>query len=147
MPVLSVDNAYTLLTLTGIGVAPYSARGLSQTLTPISQSSQLVRTINGELISIAAPQFRKYRSSISCNDQQAPTLAGIWPGMTVTVECVCELGTGSGTPDRPAVSGSTYTDGGISYYRPVLEMRVVGFSQTKDEYGHQTSWQLDLEEI
>lgn len=147
MAVTSVENAYTLLTLSGVGVAPYSARGLSQSLEPISQASQLVRTINGALIDISAPQFRKYRSSISCSDHQAPALSGIWPGMEVTVECVCELGIGDGSAERPAVTGSTYTDGGITYYRPVLQMRVTGFNQTKDEYGHVTSWQLDLEEI
>lgn len=147
MPVIAVENAYTLLTLTGIGVAPYSARGLSQSLEPISQAANMVRTVNGTLIDISAPQFRKYRSTISCSDQQAPPLAGVWQGKQVVVECVAELGVGDGTPDRDRVAGSTYTDGGIEYYRPILTMLVTNHSQTRDEYGAATNWTLELEEV
>lgn len=147
MPVLNVENAYTLLTLTGVGVAPYAARGLSQSLEPISQAANFMRTINGSLVDISAPQFRKYKSTISCTDQTAPTLSGIWPGMVVTVECIAELGVGDGTSDRPAVSGSTRVDGGLTFFRPVLTMLVTGFSQTTDEYACQTAWQLELEEV
>lgn len=147
MPVNNVTNAWTLLTLTGMGVAPYSARGCSQSLEPIAQAARMARTVNGTLVDISVPQFRKYKSSISCADQKAPTLAGIWPGMILTVECIAELGVGDGTPDRDAVADSTYTDGGITYFRPVLTMAVVNFSQTTDEYGAQTSWTLDLEEV
>lgn len=147
MPVLNVENAYTVLTLSGAGVAPYSARGVSQSLQPIAQASQLVRTINGELIDITPPQFRKYASTISCTDIEAPALGGIWPGMQLVVECVAELGVSGGTVDRPAVAGSTHTEEGITYYRPILTMLVRNFQQTTDEYGRQTSWTLDLEEV
>ena len=63
-----------MLTLSGIGVPPYSARGASQTLEPIQASQQLRRTINGELIDISRAEFRKYRSTISCVDQQPPAV-------------------------------------------------------------------------
>ena len=63
-----------VLTLSGIGVPPYSARGASQTLEPIASSQQLRRTINGELIDISRAEFRKYRSTISCVDQQPPAV-------------------------------------------------------------------------
>ena len=48
-----------MLTFSGIGVPPYSARGASQTLDPIQASQQLRRTINGELIDISRAEFRK----------------------------------------------------------------------------------------
>lgn len=144
---VDLPNAFTVLTLTGMGVAPYSARGLSQTLEPIPQATQVVRTINGELIDIAPAQFRKYRSTISCSDVDAPALSGIWPGQTLTVSCIAELGSISGAIERPAVAGSTRTEDGVTYYRPILTMRVTNFSQTTDEYGHVTSWTLTLEEV
>lgn len=146
---MSVDlpNAFTLLTITGIGVAPYSARGLKQTLAPVQAASQNRRTINGTLVNTAVTQFRKYKSTISGSDQLSPALAGIWPGMTVTVECIVELASGSGTPDRTAVSGSSRTEEGFTYYRPVLIMKVMDYSIESDEWGAQVSWKLDLEEV
>ena len=42
----------TELVISGIDIAPYSARGLTQTLEPIRQSQQLRRTVNGVLIDI-----------------------------------------------------------------------------------------------
>jgi hypothetical protein len=81
-------------------------------------------------------QFRKYKSSISCRDQEPPAIDGVWPGHVVTVECVAELSypTG-GSPARPVVSGSTRTQGGFVFYRPQLQMLVTGFSANRDEYG------------
>ena len=93
-------------------------------------------------------QFRKYKSSISCRDQEPPAIDGVWPGHVVTVECVAELSypTG-GSPARPVVSGSTRTQGGFVFYRPQLQMRVTGFSANRDEYGADGQWQMDLEEV
>lgn len=144
---VDLPNAYTVLTLTGMGVAPYSARGLTQSLTPISAALHMRRTINGTLVDLGQAQFRKYRSTISGTDQKSPTVGGIWPGALLTVECIAELAVSGGSADRPAVTGSTYTDGGVTYYRPVLQMRVVGFSLDQDEYGAQVSWSLELEEV
>jgi len=138
-----------VLTLSGIGVPPYSARGASQTLEPIQASQQLRRTINGELIDISRPEFRKYRSKISCADQQPPAVDGVWPGQVVTVGCISELSylTSGGSPARTPVAGSSRTEGAYTVYRPSLTMRVVSFSQDTDEYGAETSWSLELEEV
>jgi len=38
-------------------VPPYSARGLTQTLTPIAAAANMRRTINGELLDLSAGQF------------------------------------------------------------------------------------------
>ena len=138
-----------MLTLSGIGVPPYSARGASQTLEPIGSSQQLRRTINGELIDISRAEFRKYRSTISCVDQQPPAIDGVWPGRVLTVGCISELSylTAGGAPARPLVSGSSRTEGDYTFYRPSLSMRVVAFSQDTDEYGAAVSWSLQLEEV
>ena len=138
----------TILRLTGMGIPPYSARGLSQTLEPIPASQQLRRTINGTLTDFSATQFRKFQSSISGDDQDPPAFNGLWPGMELVVDCIPELAyeTMTGGPDRTVVPGSAREEGDFSYYRPQLTMKVVNFSLKKDEYGAQNSWVLDLEE-
>jgi hypothetical protein len=142
-------NYLTLLEITGIDVPPYASRGLTQTLEPVDQAKQTRRTVNGRLKDISAAQFQKYKSTISCTDQQSPGLDGVWPGLAVTVLCVEELSykTSSGSPERPVVSGSSRTEGDYTFYRPELEMRVVSYSMQTDEYGASVGWQLDLEEI
>jgi hypothetical protein len=138
----------TLLVLSGIGIPDYSARGLTQTLEPIEASASLRRTVNGALVDLSFAQFRKYKSSISCPDQQPPAVDGVWPGHVVTVDCVAELSYPSGgSPARPVVSGSTRTQGAFVFYRPQLQMRVTGFSVNRDEYGDAVQWQMDLEEL
>ena len=92
----------TLLVLSGIGVPDYSARGLTQTLEPIDGSASLRRTINGALKDLSFAQFRKYKSTISCQDQEPPAVDGVWPGHVVTVDCVAELSCPTGgAPGAP----------------------------------------------
>jgi hypothetical protein len=139
----------TLLGISGPGISPYSARGLSQTLEPIDAAKNMRRTINGTLLDVSAVQFRKYRSTISCNDQNTPALDGIWPGMTLTVDCVATLSykAAGGAPSRPVVPGSSYIQGVFTIYRPRLTMMVSNYSVQEDEYGATVSWSLDLEEV
>jgi hypothetical protein len=138
-----------LLSLSGIGVPPYSARGATQTLEPIDQSSQTRRTINGSLVDLSRSEFRKYKSTISCSDQQPPAVDGVWPGQEVTVDCIAELCflTSSAGPQRTAVTGSERVDGSFTFYRPRLTMRVISFSQNTDDYGAVVSWSMQLEEV
>lgn len=137
----------TELSLSGNGVPPYSARGLTQTLEPISAASNLRRTINGTLLDVSGSQFQKYHSTISCNDHQTPALDGVWPGVLLTVNCIAELSYPvGGTPTRNVVPGSDYTDGDFIFYRPQLSMRVIQHNISRDEYGAITNWSLDLEE-
>lgn len=139
----------TILRLAGVGLSPYAARGLTQTLNPIAQSKDLRRTINGDLVDFSVEQFRKYASVISGNDQMPPGVAGVWPGREVQVECIAELYylTAGGSAERPVVEGSTRAEGIYTHFRPVLDMRVVDFSQSFDEWDAQVSWSLTLEEI
>jgi hypothetical protein len=132
-----------------MGVPLYSARGLTQTLEPIHQAQQLRRNINGALVDLSVGAFRKYASKISCTDQRAPAIDGIWPGQTVVVSCAAELSylTAGGAPTRPVVSGSSYTEGAFTFYRPQLTMRVVTPQTQMDEWKASVQWTLDLEEI
>ena len=145
----------TLLTLSGNGIAPYSARGCTQTLQPIEQiaargasSSFIARTVNGGLVSVTPSGFLKYKSSVKCKDRNSPAIDGVWPGALVTVGCITELSypTG-GAAQRPAVAGSSRTDSGYTFYRPLLAMMVMAFQVETDEWGAEIGWQLDLEEV
>lgn len=143
-----VGSASTLLRISGLGISPYAARGLTQTLNPIDQSKDLRRTINGELIDFSSELFRKYASVISGSDQEPPGVSGVWPGRQVEVECIAELYClVGGTAERPIVAGSERMSGAYTYYRPVLSMRVLEFNQSFDEWGAQVSWSLALEEV
>ncbi|TBA16106.1 hypothetical protein [Rhizobium ruizarguesonis] len=139
----------TVLVLTGIGVAPYSARGLEQDLQPIDGAGQLRRTVNGTLVDLSETQLRKFTSTISGTDQLSPAVNGVWPGRTVTVDCIAELcyPTSGGSPDRSVVSGSSRIEGAMTYYRPQLAMMVKDWQLRRDEYGAQVSWTLELEEV
>lgn len=142
----------TLLRLAPIDVPPYSARGIRQTLEPID-GGQLRRTVNGTLIDLSESIFRKYRSSITCTDQQHPALSGVWIGETLTVDCVVELAylTAGGSPERSLASTTddtaTRTEGLYTFYRPRLTMMVTGWSVQRDEWGASVGWTLDLEEV
>ena len=112
----------TELTITGIDLVPFSSRGLTQTLEPIDQSKVLKRTVNGALVDVSQAQFRKYKSTITCTDREAPALSGIYPGQEVTVGC-------------------------IAAHKPTLTMLVVSFTTSFDEWNADNAWQLELEEV
>lgn len=152
------------LKLIGMGVAPYSARGITQSLAPIDGAAQLRRTINGILRDIHDPLFEKYQSSISANDQRPPGLDLVWPGKLLQVWCACYLGIEgtqaltttepvdttegiTGEFGRNAVPGSIIHEGGWTYYRPLLTMRVTGLSTSFDEWAASNDWSMSLEEV
>lgn len=137
----------TVLSLLGLGVPPYSARGLTQTLEPIDQAANVQRTINGELIDLSSAAFRKFKSTISGTDQRPPSCDGLWPGRQIVVDCIEDLAyPEGGTPQRPVVEGSSFAEAGFTYYRPRLTMVVTDFQLSRDEYGAQVGWSMSLEE-
>lgn len=147
MPIEVVDNNYTLLIMTPIGVPLYSARGLTQTLTPVAEAKPTpVRTINGEVRFLGGSQMKKYDSTITCTDMNAPPFSGLWPGDLVMVQCVCELSyhTDTGVPERTVVSSRTV--GAFTLYRPEIEFMVVDFNDSYQEYQSLHGWQLTLTE-
>lgn len=148
----------TLLVLTGMGVPPYSARGLTMQIQPIDAATSQRRTINAELVDLSDPAFRKYAATISGNDVQAPALEARWPGVALTVDWIHELAV-EGTIEeltettesgllfsKPHVPGSIRHESGFTFYRPRLVMLVSGFSSTGDEYGANYNWSLSVEE-
>lgn len=141
----------TLLRLSPIGVPPYSARGISQTLQPIEAAASMRRTVNGTLVDLSAEQFRLYRSTITCTDQQHPALSGVWPGMVLTVDCVAELSYLDDTDaeaSRPlADTAAERTENGFVFFRPKLVMMVVDYRTDFDEWGVECNWALELEEL
>ena len=141
--------ADTDLVLTGIGITPYSARGLRESLAPI-----------------AARWVQKYAVSIAGSDQEPPAFEAIWPGelrrtvngtlidlsgvaVEVTVDCLSKLAYPSmtGSPSRTIVPGSDYVEGGFTIYRPRLVCLVRDLSIDRDEWNAAIGWSLDLEEV
>jgi len=138
----------TLLTISGIGIAPFSARGAHQTLEPIEATRKLARSVNGVAIDISPPQMRKYATHITCDDMNSPAIDSIWPGMQLTIGCISELSflTG-GSAGRAMVSGSLRFVDSYSFYRPQLVVLVTAFSIDTDEWGAMVSWSLEGEEV
>lgn len=124
----------TLLDITGIDISDYAKRDLVMELAPIGQSDQVSRTINGEAIDLALPQFRKYNAVISCSDHESPVFAGVWPGTEVVVTCIPHLGT-----------NELDTDG--EQTQLVLTMMVRAWQLSTREWQHQTDWSLPLVEV
>lgn len=139
----------TVLALSGIGIPDYSTRAASQTLEPIEAAANMRRTVNGALKDISFDGFRKYRSTITASDQRVPALDGVWPGMTLTVDCIQELcyKTAGGSPSRTVVSGSSRTEGAYTFYRPRLTMLVTGYQTNIDEWDAVVGFTLNLEEV
>jgi hypothetical protein len=145
---MSLHVEGTILTITGMGIAPYSARGLSQRLALVTDTGNLTRSINGRAQNWNMAQFQKYATTITCTDQMVPALDGIWPGDEFTMECACNLSYPvGGTAQRPAVTGSEFTDNGFVFYRPVLEVQFVNFEYTFDEWGASLGWTADFVEV
>lgn len=137
----------SLIVISGEGTPPYSIRGLTQSLEPIAAASNYRRTVNGDLRDLSLVQFQKYKSTIQCDDLDAPAFDALPIGVVVTVDCVAELAylTAGGAPQRTVVASRTIAD--WTYYRPRLVMMVTAKSQETDEYGAAVSWSLELEEV
>lgn len=149
----------TILRLTGIGVPPYSARGLTQTLQHIDAAVVQRRTINGVLRDLSDNAFRKYSSQISGTDVAPPAVDGVWPGMVLTVDCIPQLTqkvTSTTEPStteleaqlgRDFVPGSIVEADGFVSYRPRLTMMVIGFTMSTEEWTAGVPWSMNLEEV
>lgn len=140
----------SILVLEGPGLPRYSARFMKQSWAPIDQASDLRRDLNGNLVNLSAPQFRKYKTEISCSGIiEAPAFSNLFPGDLITVSCIFEWGflDSAGQPIRPAVEGSLrVTSEGFTFYRPILDCMVAPGSPSGDfdEWGATKSWKLEL---
>jgi len=156
-------------------VIPVGAgRGITQTINLVD-NGDLRRTVNGELLDLTRDENRKYESQISANDQKTPSLAGIWKGMQLTVECVAIIrqlvnpanttatlirdyvtGTVVGRDINGAKVTPTSVIGLVATFptnivmvewRPKLVMLVSDVQISDDEYEATQSWDISLEEV
>jgi len=152
-----------------------AGRGISQTLDPIS-NGDIRRTINGSLIDLTRALNRKFESQVNCTDMGTPTLAGIWKGSIIQVDCIQPLrelvnpASTTHTIIRDPVAGSVIgideaTDAEVTptivagrditfsaavkaiEFLPSLEMMVRSHSLNTDEYAAEEGWSIDLEEV
>lgn len=143
-------NSDTLLEILSFGNMLYQARGLTQSLQVIPGATHTERTINGTLIDVSAPQFRKYVTRITASDIDAPPLDNVWPGMQITIYCAASLCYPTGNPGSPAraeVSGSSWVQGGFTFYRPVLVCLVKSVEEHFEEWKAVNGWTLEAEEV
>lgn len=138
----------TVLVITGVGLSPFSARGVTQTYAVIDAAKNFRRTVNGNLKSLSPAQFKKYSCSITFNDTDTPALDGIFIGDEVIVDWVQEFSfvTAGGSPSREVVEGSERIEGDVTFYRPRMTMLVKDFSGSTPEWDAMSPAQLDLEE-
>lgn len=143
---MTVTIATEELVITSMNFPPYSTRQATQTLTPIGAITKLARTVNGDLIDLSDAIFKQFSSVISGTDFQVPEFT--WPGTLVTVDCIVELGylTSGASVIRTPVAGSPRVDGLYTFYRPQLSMRVVGWTDLRNDWTAQNTWTLTLEE-
>lgn len=148
---MAIDASGTvgIVSLTGNDIlTPYSARGVTETLTAIEQNIPPRRDVNGGLRDIRFAAFDKYKITLECTDFSAPALDGVWRGQTVVVSCASELRyrTSGGAPARTVVAGSSRVDGDFTYYRPQITARIFDVSQQFSEWSAEYAWRLELEE-
>ena len=123
---------YTDLVISGVGLPDFAVRGVKQTIRPIDQASRLERTVNGNLVNLGDPAFRKYRTTISGSDQEAPALGDVWPGRVVTVTSIVSLASSDSTGPASPVSFT-----GL----------VRSFEVSVDEWSATVDWTLEIEQI
>lgn len=168
--------AETNLILGFAGMPPQSARNCMQELSPIP-NGEFRKTINGNLLFLQAVERKKYKSTIICKDVNSPIADGMWVGSQILVGCIQNLwqaiepGNLNADLIRPAVAGSVYAvnnfgekikfksrDNAVELYkkceervficfRPWLTMQITDFAIETDEWGTNSGWKLQLEEI
>lgn len=123
---------YTLLAIDGIDFSQYAVRGLTMTLEPIDQATNVARDCRGALADISLAQFRQYRVTITCTDHEAPELTDVWPGQDITIHCIPGLGV-----------ANTFATGGDVL---IILAKVTKFNTSRDEWAAEVAWQLEAEQ-
>jgi hypothetical protein len=146
---MALADAGTLLVIAPQGLPPYAARGIVETLEPVALATDLHRTVNGVLVSVAPAKLRKYKIKLTGKDQQPPPVDSIYPDLQITIDCITELAflTLGNSPQRPVVTGSLRIEGDFTFYRPQLTAIVTGFSVSTGEWTGDVGWTLDAEEV
>jgi len=118
----------TLLAIDNIDFSQWAVRGLTMTLTPIDQASNLARDCRGQLADISVAQFRQHKVSITCTDHEAPTFTDVWPGMDITITCIPGLG--------EDITGAPLT----------ILAKVTNWNTSRDEWAAEVAWSLEAEQ-
>jgi hypothetical protein len=121
--------AYTLLDIDGVDFSQYAVRGITMTLEPIEQATNVARDCRGVLVDISLAQFRMYKVSITCTDHEAPELTDIWPGQDITITCIPGLGAANTTGDVL-----------------IIACKVTAWSTSREEWAAEVAWQLEAEQ-
>lgn len=124
-----------------------SALFVEADITPIDGATDLRRTVNGSLVNLSDPAFRKLAVTLSASDMTLPALGNLYPGDTLTVECPVVIRERGGVPARPAAGGVFTIGNGWVEYRPVLECMLIANSLNETEGKASASWSLTLEEV
>jgi hypothetical protein len=136
-------SEYTDIVFSGLGFPDYAARGVEVEVTPVQQSKQLRRNVNGALRDVSDPVFQKYQVRITGKDQQFPDLGGVWPGMQVTVTTpVVWHWSATGATGATAPTGYGYT--GVAVQITGL---ITDFTATRDEWAADAGWNITIEEV
>jgi hypothetical protein len=121
--------ASTLLSIDGIDFSDYASRGITMSLQPVDAGALEV-DVNGNLVDMTLPQFRKYEATVECTDHEAPDFTDIWRGTVVEVVCIPQLGP------------SDSTDGTLT-----MSMMVDTWNTGRDEWQSEVAWSLHLRQI
>jgi len=124
---LTTTPPYTLVSISGIDFSDYAVRGIHMTLTPIDQAKNVARDCLGNLIDVSVAQFRQHKITITCTDNDAPVLNGVWPGADITITCLPRMDSISDTP-------------------LVLDCKVTSWNTNRDEWGAEIAWQIEAEQ-
>ena len=137
----------SLLTISAVGVPPYSVRGLVSGIKPLGQSKQVRRTVNGAALDTSDSVMRQWAFTFQCKDQQAPGFWESWPGAVFTVALPMELAYLTATGAATRAVAATRTEGDYTFYRPSVSAIVTDWSGEFDEWNADYSWTLDMEEV
>lgn len=159
----------TAFAIQGVGVIPFSARGLDIEVQKIA-NGKIVYDVWGVAHSTARAEFDLFEVKVSCEDIWPPGFVALRKGQLLTVQldsCFIEPLNGNGpqggnVQSRPAtgdgvqlmdVNGATVTpvDGVAAgavwqRYAPVLNVMLLDWSFKHNEHGAVTSWSLHLME-
>jgi hypothetical protein len=86
---------------------------------------------------------------LTCTDQEAPALAGIWPGKAFVFHSIATLSYPTAEPakkERDSVPDSEYVVGDFTFYRPILNLVVYSWQTGIEEYGREINWKLEAQE-
>lgn len=164
----------TNLKLGDIVIPVGAGRGITQNISLVD-NGDLRRTVNGTLIDLTRDETRKYTSSVQSSDQKTPSLAGIWKGQELVVECISTIrqlvspASTSVTLIRDFVTGSVFgrdingakvtpssnvdlaftfpTNIVMVEWLPKLTMLVADINIDSDEYEATQGWSINLEEV